>query len=333
MYSMKASRTRSLVAFVVSAVLVVAAVALYVNRRFVTDALTTLTYSPSASIATIASNVKLTDKGRFIFYATRPEVEQQATFNQECPRQEAGSPILGCYTNDDRIYVYDLTNEQLSGMEEVTAVHEMLHAAWRRMGDTEKAVLTTELQAAYSKINDDDLKNRMEYYQRTEPGELNNELHSILGTEVASLGEPLESYYSHYFDRQTVLTFHTKYSELYTSLYKQADELHTKMQALAVSIESRSSIYKNTVQQYSADVSVFNEKADTGGFSSQSQFNSQRAALVSRSVSLNKERQAINADIELYGTYYDAYQAIAKQVELLNESIDSFSQIDQAPSL
>lgn len=333
MSNTRTSRAGSLIAFIISGLFVAAAGWILLNRQYALDQLSVWSYTPSSAVQAIDQKIKLTDKGQFIFYATKPAVEAQTTFNKECPRQEAGSPILGCYTNDDHIYIYNMTNQQLAGIEEVTATHEMLHAVWYRTSAADKAKLETELRAAYAKINDADIKQRMDYYQRTEPGEFANELHSILGTEVSSLGEPLESYYNQYFNRSAVLALHAQYKAVYTALYDRADTLYSEMGTLASSIQARSTAYEAAVQQYVSDVNAFNAKATSGGFSSQGQFSSARAELIARSDSLDAERVSINSDIATYNNYYNEYQDIAKQIEVLNQSIDSFNQVQQAPSV
>jgi len=333
MSSTRTSPLGSAIAFILSALFIVAAGWLFFNRQHVLDQFAVWGYAPTAEIEAINQRVGFTDKGEFLFYATRPALETQEGFNKECPRQEAGSPILGCYTTNDRIFIYNLNNEQLDGMEEVTAAHEMLHAAWYRMSDEEREKITTDLRAAYDKISDPELKERMGYYERTEPGEFANELHSILGTEIASLGEPLDSYYAKFFDRSAVLALHDKYSSVYDALYSRADELYTQMETLASSIESRSSTYDEAINALSADIEAFNAKADRNGFSSQSQFNSERAALLRRSNTLEAEREAINASIVTYNGYYAEYETLSQQIEVLNDSIDSFNQIDQGPSV
>lgn len=333
MSSTKTSRTGSIIAFSLSAVFVALAGWVFLNRQFVLDQASIWSYTPSADVEAIENRVGFTDKGKFVFYATQPAVEKQSDFNKECPRQETASPILGCYTNNDRIYIYDLTNQQLDGMEEVTAAHEMLHAAWYRTNSAEREKLTAELRDAYAKIDNSELKDRMNYYERTEPGEFVNELHSILGTEVSSLGEPLESYYSQFFNRASVLKLHQQYSGVYTQLYTRADELYAKMQSLSTTIQSRSSAYDTAVAQLSADINSFNDRANNGSFRSQSQFNAERNELVRRTNTLDTERSAINTDIDTYNTYYNEYQTISRQIEVLNDSVDSFKQIDQAPSV
>lgn len=333
MSNTRTSRAGSVVAFVLSGLFIIAAVWIFSNRQFILDQLSVWSYTPSSEVAAIQQRINMTDEGQFTFYATHPEVETQASFNQACPRQEAGSPILGCYTPDDRIYIYNLSNKQLDGMKEVTAAHEMLHAVWYRTSEAEKEKLTTELKVAYEKIDDASLQKRMDYYERTEPGEFINELHSILGTEVASLGEPLESYYAQFFDRGAVLKLHDQYSGLYEKLYERADTLYAQMQSLATVINRQSNEYTSAAAQLSRDIDSFNRRADGGAFSTQGEFNSERATLIQRSNALERQRLQINRNIETYNGYYAEYQEIAKQIEVLNDSIDSFKQVDQPPTV
>ncbi len=327
------NRLRSITTFITSAVLLCAAALLLLNRQVVLDQISVWSFEPSVQVATISDKVEFTPKAKHVFYATHPSLEDQSTFNAKCPRQEASSPILGCYTTDDRIFIYDITNEELAGMEEVTAVHELLHAVWYRTSEAERSELSVKLKAAYEKTDKPELKKRMEYYQRTEPGEIDNELHAILGTEIASLSEDLEAYYAKFFDRSAVLKLHSQYESKYTALYTRADELYKNMEDLTNSIKSRTKEYELAAEQYSKDVESFNARATGGAFATQAQFNSERSALMSRSGTLNTQRQAINNDIQTYNAYTLEYQQIAQQIDGLNSSLDSFKQIDQAPSV
>lgn len=333
MSNTKHSVIGSITALVISGAVIVASAWVFFNRQQVLDYISVWTYRPSASVAAIEQRTEMTDKGKFIFYATKPEISDASTFNKECPRQEVGNPILGCYTSNDRIYIYNLTDTQLDGMKEVTAAHEMLHAVWQRTSDADKQRIGAELNAAYNKLDNPELKARMDYYQRTEPGEFINELHSILGTEISNLDPDLENYYSQYFNRADVLALHDKYNGFYTGLSSQAADLYNKMQALGTSIDSRSKTYNQDAAQLSADITSFNNRANSGNFSSQSQFNSERSQLIARSNQLDAERNAINSDIDTYNTYYNQYQQIASQIQLLNDSMDSYHSLQKAPSV
>lgn len=333
MSNTKRSIARSTITLVASALIVIFALWLFFNRQFALDTYTNWTYRASDSIATISERTELTDKGKFTFYATQPELLGRDSFNNSCPRQEAGSPILGCYTSDDRIYIYDVTDDKLDGMKEVTAAHEVLHAVWFRMSEEEKSILEKQLVAAYEANATDSLKSRMEYYQRTEPTEFVNELHAILGTEVADLGEELEKHYAEYFDRESVLALYDQYNTVYSELSERADELFTLMGELANKIDTASDTYNSQIENFSSDVEDFNERANNGSFTSISQFNSERAELMRRSGQLEVARVAINTNIATYNKYHAEYQEIGKELEVLNNSMDSYHTIDEAPSV
>ncbi len=323
----------SVIALLLSGAIIAFSVWLFFNRQFVVDQFNVWSYEPSASVAAIEERAQLTDKGRFMFYATKPEVLEAATFNTECPRQEVGNPILGCYTSADRIFIYNLTDAQLDGMKEVTAAHEMLHAAWVRIDEDEKARITTLIREAYEKVDNPELTTRMEYYERTEPGEYINELHSILGTEVAELGPELESYYAQYYDRTNILALHDIYGAFYSGLTQQAENLFSQMESLAASIDAKSKTYDQEVGQLTSDINSFNARANANSFTSTAQFNNERAALIRRSNQLEAQRASINNDISVYNGYYEQYQQIAGQLQILNESMDSYKSLDETPSV
>lgn len=332
MSNTKHSRTRSLLAFLVSIVLVAVASLLFFNRQLVVDTLAVWSYEPTPAMVTITERVGFTEAGERIFYATKPALESADGFNTACPRQETASPILGCYASD-AIYIYDITNKELDGMEEVTAAHEMLHAVWTRTSASDKEKLETQLRAAYEALDDESIKNRMEYYNRTEPTELTNELHSILGTEVPNLGDSLEAYYAQFFTRSKVLALHNQYNSVYTSLQGRATTLYDTMNTLSTSIQSRSEQYDRNMNQLSADVGTFNARAANGSFASQAQFNNERAELLRRTEELETERTALNTDIDTYNRYFAEYEEIAKKLDLLNSSIDSFNKFEQVPAV
>jgi len=168
------------------------------NRQYVLDQLTVWSFTPSSAVASINQRSGFTEKGTFYFYTSKPEVAPASQFNNSCVRQEVTSAILGCYSNK-QIYIYDIPNNELDGVEEVTAAHETLHAVWDRLSRSEQESLTEVLQEAFSKIDDPELNERMAYYERTQPGERYNELHSILATEFKNLGPTLEAHYAKYF--------------------------------------------------------------------------------------------------------------------------------------
>ena len=334
MLDKKRSFRGSLIGGTFSVVMLVGAVLLLLHQQYVKDQITVWSFKPSQNVQKLENSIGFTPKGTFYFYAQQPQVEGSSAFNKDCQRQEVGNPILGCYLAS-RIYVYDVTNVQLDGIEPVTAAHETLHAIWERMSDSEHTNVGALLEKDYAKLSaNTELTQRMDYYKRTEPGQFDNELHSILGTEVGGLSPDLEAHYKQYFsNRQTIVAFHTKYAAVFTSLKAQSDSLFAELTILGKSIESRSTAYDADVKQLSVDITVFNKKANNGDFSSISQFNSERATLLKRSQQIDANRASISADIDTYNTKYKQYQQISSEIELLNKSIDSIKDLQPAPSV
>jgi chromosome segregation ATPase len=172
----------------------------------------------------------------------------------------------------------------------------------------------------------------MSFYAKTEPGERDNELHSILGTEVADLSPALEQHYRAYFsDRQKVVALFDNYSAVFTKLQTESQQLVTRMNDLSASIEARVQRYNKDVAQLTSDINDFNNRAKNGGFSSQAQFDSERAVLESRAADLDDERQSINDDIATYKQLQRQLAQISSQSEALNRSINS--SLSPAPSI
>lgn len=333
MFKKKYRRTGTIASSIVSAIILVFAVLLFLNRQYVADTLIVWQFQPSEQIVTVGERSGMTEKGQFAFYASQPQIATSESFNTSCPRREQNSPILGCYTNMGRIFIYDITNEKLDGIEEVTAVHEMLHAIWYRLSDSERQRLANLLETAYKNIEDPDLHSRMEYYQRTEPGEFANELHAILASEYPALGDELEKHYAQYFNREVLLAHHENYRSAYRQLTNEANALQGELEGLAKSIEQRSASYREENAKLSADIGVFNQRANTGAFTSNAQFNRERATLVARTSELESMRQKVNADIEQHNAAYLKYKQVATQLQSLNDSLDSFRELDKAPEL
>lgn len=315
-----------------SLLLITAAAYIFLNRQQVMDQLTVWHYQPTSEVVTLANQTGMNERGKFLYYASQPVIESTQKFNQECDRLENSTSILGCYSGN-RIYVYDVTDPRLDGIRQVTAVHETLHAAYQRLNDTEKAKVDGLLEAEYTKLESDpDFKGRMAFYARTEPGERDNELHSVIGTEIASVSPALESYYKQYFtNRQMVTTLAAQYKSVFTKLTDQATKIGTQLTALNDAIQARSAAYNNNAEQLNADIATFNSRAESSGFSSQSEFNSQRASLVARGIDLGTERTNINNDINQYNMLLTQYNSIVASSKQLYNSIDST--LAPAPSL
>lgn len=310
----------------------VGAALLFVNRQFVADQISVWQYQPTSEILGLANRSAMSDTGKFYFYASHPRIEAASAFNNSCGRKEAGTAVLGCFTGRS-IYVYDVTNPQLDGMREVTAAHEMLHAAYVRLSGDDKEKINHLLEEEYAKLKDDkEFADRMAFYARTEPGERGNELHSVIGTEVGDVGTALEQYYQRYFtNRSDVVALHSKYAKVFSDLQVQADALSSQLATLEGTIKSQSEAYNTNVNQLSKDIVAFNNRANSNQFTSQKAFEAERQALILRTSQIESERTTINQEIEQYNQLRMELQTVASQSEALTRSIDS--SLAPAPSL
>ena len=305
---------------------------LLINRQFVVDQVRVWQYQPSDEIAAFADRTTMTDRGTFLFYASQPALEETQVFNGKCARIEQGTAILGCY-DGQIIYIYNIPNPKLDGIREVTSVHEMLHAAYQRLDGVARKKVDALLEVEYEKLKDSpDFSERMAFYARTEPGERSNELHSIIGTEVASISDELEAHYADYLtDRSKVLQLHQRYAAVFASLQARGKELSIRLSTLADSIEHASSRYNAGVTQLNADIAQFNARSKRSGFMSQAEFDRERSSLVTRANTLDGLRAAINRDRAEYETLRKELMTVASESEALNKSIDS--SLAPAPSL
>lgn len=312
------------VSIVVTAGLIILAGLLYLNRQYVVDQMNFWSYQPNSQIASFVDRSGMNDTGKFYFYASQPNIEEAQNFNKLCNRQENNTAILGCYDGRN-IYIYDVTNKQLDGILEVTAAHEMLHAIYQRMSDSDKQAVDKLLEVEYNRIKDNkDFAARMAFYDRIEPGQRDNELHSVIGTEFSGISPELENYYRKYFtDRSKIVALHTTYESVFDNLQKQADSLSSIMTRLGNTVERETADYNVQVMQLNNDIKLFNAKANNGSFKNEEEFQSARAMLVVRANQLDSTRQRINADIAQYNIDRQQLQTIASQSAALNQSINS----------
>lgn len=323
----------SWVSLTISVGLIFAALFLWLNKQYVVDWVAFHQYEPTAEVAAISTRTTLTDEGKFYFYASKPQIEGAEAFNASCERKEADSAILGCYANN-RIFVYAIENEQLDGIKEVTAAHEMLHAVYQRLNSADKDRLNALLENEYTKAKDnEELAERMEFYAKHEAGERYNELHSIVATEFPSISGELEEYYKKYFsDRSVVVALHTSYASVFASLKEKSDQLLAQLKQLGPQLETDSRNYNAAAKQLQSDIQAFNQKATSGGFSSQpAVFTSERERLIARNNALDAQRKKFNQDVATYEQIREEYNSTAASSQELYKSIDS--ELSPSPSI
>ena len=309
----------------------------FLFRQTIADLVAANGFSPSSQLQQLVSATTMTPEATRTFYATRPEIDGTQSFNTDCSGTDArpeGTNLLGCYVVrsafpvlDDSIYLYPVTDARLDGVMQVSAAHEMLHAAYARLSPDERARLQTQLLDEYARLTaaDPALAERMNAYQDLDDEQLANELHSILGTEVADLSPALEAYYTRYFtDRHAIVSLYQGYSSVFTTLTETIAQLQQQLAELGASIQERSASYTSALDQLNADIEDFNSRAQTpGAFPSDAQFQDERQELLDRGAQLNAERDAINADVDRFNALKAQLDALGAESDQLRQDLDS----------
>jgi len=331
--SQSAGRTSHswIIRLVVSLVILGSAAWVLLNRQLVTDQITVWRSEPSAAVQKLAERSDMSDRGAFVFYASTPEILGRDSFIDKCKSTSEQTAILGCYVAQE-IYVFDVTDERLDGIQEVTAAHEMLHGVYERMSDSERKTVDGLVEKAYESASDDRLDGLLEYYAEAEPGERANELFALLGTEYADLPEELEKVYTEYFDdRSVVVGLYNEYDKTFAEVQAKQTALVDSLNSLASNIESATKSYNQSIASLSASIDSFNTRAKAGDFNSQSEFNTERASLASRQAELDARRSSIQSDIDTYEDKRSQLGELSTVVDGLYRSINA--NLPETPSL
>ncbi len=315
------------ISFVFSLLFLAAAIWAVFNRQLIVDQITFWQFQPSSIISQSASDSGMNENGKFFYYASRPELNDRNSFNQNCTTRETQAIVLGCYV-DNRIYLFDVTDDRISGIRTVVAAHEMLHAVYQRLGNTERDQLNKMLEDQLAKTTDKNILDIVKVYDRIEPGERLNELHSLFATETRNLSPELENYYKKYFsDRGKVVEIYQKYSQVFSDLETKAATLQDELKAKKTNIDSLTADYESQQKTLVSDIDSFNERAKTtGGFGTESEFELARETLINRQNSLKNIADQINGLIDEYNSGVNALNALGIEISKLNENLSSTGQ-------
>ncbi len=270
-------------------------------------------------VAAIAGATGMSVEGELIYRASTPAIEDDDTFNQHCSVE--GGAVLGCYY-EGKVYVYAVTDERLAGTVEVTAAHEMLHAAYERLSPEERARVDELVAEAVAAIPaDDPVYEDLALYPASQ---LADEWHSRLGTEFVDLPPELAEHYAVYFDdRSKVIDLNAQANALFDELQAQIDALVSEIDALSPALDARIAAYEASVDAFNADVEAFNGRSDSGYYTSQAQFDRDRNALVARGDALDAEYAAIDEQITSYNDLVAQLTALDASYADLYSALDS----------
>jgi len=296
------------------------------HHQWIADRSIALQFEPGPQLAGYADKAQFTPEGEVYFYASRPEVVPALEFDNYCSRNEPGIGVLGCYRlQEQRIYLYDVTDERLSAMEPVIAAHEMLHAVWDRFDQATKDDLALLLEEAFAALPEDHpMRERIASYEDYDPNSRIPELYALLGTEVETLPQALEDHYALYFvDRQRVVTLAAEVYGIFNSFGAELDSLVADLDARLTVIDARKAQYELDAEILGADIAIYNDRVsrynDGEDVRGAAGFEAEQEDLVRRQNALRAER----AEVE---NLIDEYNALLDQLNILNQELTELNQ-------
>jgi phage shock protein A len=296
---------------------------IYFNAQALTDWWQLRGYTPPLAVSSLASQDTMTAYGRHIFYVNHPDLESDAsTFRKDCNISEQAI-VLGCYHSDqDGIFIYNVTDSRLNGVEQVTAAHEMLHGAYDRLSNKDKNYVDGLLQSFYqNNLHDQRVIDEINEYKVTEPNDVVNEMHSVFGTEVADLPAPLEAYYQRYFtNRSTITNFASAYQSEFTDRENQIKADDAKLETMKSQIDAEEQSLSDQQAKISSDRARLNSLRASGRVA---EYNSGVDSFNQEIDSYNSGVAAVRADINSYNQLVDERNAIAGELASLDKALDT----------
>ena len=276
---------------------------LLVNRQSLIDWWRLRGYTPPSSVVSLANEDTMAPYTRHLFYLNRPQLLPTVTsFRVHCP-ENLNTIVLGCYHPDqDGIFIYNVADPTLAGVQQVTAAHEVLHAVYARLSTQARTNLDTELTDYYQHgLNDSLVKAEVKLYQQTEPNDVMDEMSCTFGTEVANLPPNLEAYYRQYFSNRTVIVaYEQKYETAFSAREAQIKQYDSQLSQMKSQISSLQS------QLTAAHANL----------------NTQLANLASLRSSGNVA--AYNAGVPTYNSLIDSYNA---NVQMISKLVSQYNQL------
>ena len=290
------------------------------NRQQILDWLALRNYTPNQRVVTLADHTTMKEDTRRVFYVYHPELNSKQDFRGKCPSTEE-SIVLGCYVNTEGIFLLDVTDERLSGIIEVTAAHEVLHAHYDRLSSSERKRIDKLTAESFAQVTNERIKKTVEQYRAKDPSIVPNELHSILATEVRNLSPELEEYYKKYFsNRAKIVEFSEKYEQTFVSLSNQVEQYDEELKSLKQQIDSNQAEIEGLNKEIDSRRSQLDGMINSGNVNEYNEAVPGFNSFVNEYNSLIAETRRL---IDRYNSTVEERNAIATTEQELIEAINS----------
>jgi hypothetical protein len=308
--------------FLALLIILAAALLVYGHLQAIGDWFRQYGYTPTSSVAALAADDTFTTTARHLYVINRPAIFEKSQFAAKCARHQEQTIVLGCYHGYERgIFILQIASDsRLQGVEQVTAAHEMLHAAYDRLTGKERTTVDAMLTDYYRHgLDDERIKATITAYKQSEPNDLVNEMHSIFGTEVAKLPAPLEQYYQRYFsDRQKVVNFAAGYQAEFTRRQQEVAADDARLADLKKTIEANQATLNTQAAQLNSRADHMNQ------FRSSGQTEAYNAQVASFNAAVNSYNQLVattKAQIAQYNDLVVKRNALAEEQQQLTSEL------------
>jgi hypothetical protein len=293
-----------------------------VNHQSIEDYLRLRHYDAPPVISQLATQDTMTAYARKVFYVNSPTIEDKAVFSQNCPNDGGEKTIvLGCYhSNQQGIFLLNVTDNRLNGVEQVTAAHETLHAIYDRLSSKERATVDAMLLNYYDHdLTDPRIKQTIAAYKQSEPNDVVNEMHSVFGTEVPNLPPALENYYKKYFTNRAAITAYaaTYQSEFITRQTEVAQD-DAQLNIMKTSINDQQSDLTNKLAAITTQQTKLQQEKNSGDITD---YNAGVPNYNSLIVAYNSEVTSLQALINQYNTLVNTRNSVALQEQQLQNDL------------
>jgi hypothetical protein len=279
-----------------------------------------LHYQPPSEVARLATATTMTDTARRLFYVNKPTIESQKLSLKLCKSTEH-TIVLGCYVPRKGIFLQAVTEPRLQGVMEVTAAHEMLHVVYQRMTLLEQNQINKQLQAVLVKVENPRILKLVQTYREQDTRSVDNELHSILGTEVRNLGSELEEHYRQYFtDRSAIVALSERYEGVFIALRNKAKNLNEQLGMRKSALEQLVLQVKQEAQGVDAERSSLQSSISS---SPQSDYNFRVSNFNDRVNSYNRLVSRLKEETDTYNQMVTDHNSIALEEKSLVESLEN----------
>ena len=293
------------------------------NRQSLEDWWKLRGYQPPSAVSRLAEQDTMNAYTRHLFYLNKPQLlGTVAGFRAHCPENK-DTIVLGCYhPGQNGIFIYNVQDPALAGIQQVTAAHEVLHAVYARLSSQDRATLDSQLEDFYHHgLTDQRVIAEVKLYQQTEPNDVLDEMSCTFGTELAKLPAPLEAYYQRFFtNRAAIIGYEQQYEGEFTSRQNAIKSDDQQLAAMKQQIDAQQAALSYQFTQITSDRSRLNSLLASGQTAA---YNAGVPGFNNEIDTYNNGVDSLRGTIAAYNQLVSARNQIAGQLTTLDKAIDT----------